>query len=227
VSAPCNHPLLNADRNDEIKVIAKLASAPVKTVDGLEPSSVTLKLCFSKPSTKDRPWRKPADVIDVSAPGGGGACALCRAPWARRAASRRAPSRRPATSRPLTPPRPLTRLRLPPPPLRPPQKDKACPYTVAKLPLSDKLTTYEATFVIPKVMPKATLYAQAMVTCNNGTEGPVFCQYDNTVGKAYVGTDIIDSTPGAMKVAVGICSAIAPAFLAAFFYKENYMKKRA
>jgi hypothetical protein len=169
VGAPCNQPLLSAQHRDKVHIVAKLASPQIKTNGGLKPTTVTIKLCFSKPFTKDRPWRKAADVID---------------------------------------------------------KDKACPQTIAKLPVGAGLTSYEGTFSIPKAMPRATWYAQVMVTCMNGT-APVVCQYDNTANAAYVATEIIDSTPPAMKVAVGICSAIAPAFLIAFFLKENVLKKRA
>jgi hypothetical protein len=53
----------------------------------------------------------------------------------------------------------------------------------------------------------------------------VFCQYDSTVNATYFGTTIIDSTPGSLKVAVGVCSAVAPAFLLAYFLKDQYFKK--
>jgi hypothetical protein len=59
----------------------------------------------------------------------------------------------------------------------------------------------------------------------NGTE-PYYCAMDSTKGKNFIGTKIIPSTPTSMKVAVGICSAIAPAFLIVYFMKEH-MKKSA
>ena len=31
---------------------------------GLAPVNVTVRLCFSKPSTVDRPWRKASPIID-------------------------------------------------------------------------------------------------------------------------------------------------------------------
>jgi hypothetical protein len=231
IDAPCHQPLLSAEEHDKVHVVAKLASPQIKTNGGLKPTGVTIKLCFSKPFTKDRPWRKAADVIDVSL-----GCLGDRGWWG--PAPRLGPcgstpatagfgpaAARPANSRAL-----LTARAAPTPAQRrssyAPQKDKACPQTVAKLPIGAGLTSYEGTFSIPKAMPRATWYAQVMVTCMNDT-APVFCQYDNTVNKTYVATEVIDSTPPAMKVAVGICSAIAPAFLIAFFLKENVLKKRA
>lgn len=169
LSAACNQPLLSADHHDKVRVTAKLADGKLLAVNGMKPDGVVLRLCFSKPSTADRPWRKAADAID---------------------------------------------------------RDRSCPHTVAKLPLAAN-GTYSGTFVIPAAMPRATWYAQVLATCKNGTVGPVFCQYDNTVNATYFGTDIIASTPGSLKVAVGVCSAIAPAFLLAFFLREQYFKKQA
>lgn len=167
IAAPCNQPPLTAEDGDKVRVTAKLA-APLKTLNNAAPTTVWIRLCFSKPFTADRPWRKPADVVD---------------------------------------------------------KDKSCPQTLAKLPIAAN-STYTATWTVPKAAPKATWYAQVLVECT-GAEGPVFCQTDSTAGKAFVATQIINSTPVSMKVAVAICSAIAPAFLAAFFIKERVMKKSA
>lgn len=166
ISAACNKPLLTADAGDSIRINAVLNSTKLRTAGGLAPEKVVLRLCFSKPFTVDRPWRKPNDKIDM---------------------------------------------------------DKSCPHTVGTFPLAAN-GSYSADWKVPKGAPKATWYAQVMVVCQNGT-GPVYCATDSTKGKNFVGTQIISSTPTSMKVAVGICSAIAPAFLAAFFVKERMIKK--
>ncbi|KIZ06132.1 hypothetical protein MNEG_1817 [Monoraphidium neglectum] len=105
-------------------------------------------------------------------------------------------------------------------------KDKACPQVIGTVPISATNNTYTATWAVTKSTPKATWYAQVFVECKNGT-ATGFCQYDTSVNQTYVGTQIIESTPVSMKVAVALCSAIAPVFLAAFFIKEQVLKKKA
>ncbi|KAI8465807.1 MAG: hypothetical protein J3K34DRAFT_525056 [Monoraphidium minutum] len=166
LDAPCNQPLLGAAAKDKVQITAKLTKAPLKVVDSLKAQTVVLRLCFSKPFTVDRPWRKANDAID---------------------------------------------------------RDRSCSQTVAKMPLASN-NTYTATWNVPKGAPKATWYAQVLVECANGTSTS-YCQFDNTADVAYLGTKIIDSTPVSMTVAVAVCSAIAPTFLAAFFIKEHFLKK--
>lgn len=101
--------------------------------------------------------------------------------------------------------------------------DKSCQAPVAKLPLAAN-GTYTAVWAVPKGAPRATWYAQVLVQCQNGTAS-AWCQTDSTKEANYIATQIIPSTPTSMKVAVAVCSAIAPAFLAAFFIKERVMKK--
>lgn len=63
-SAECNQPLLSADAKDKVQVTAALTAPPLRTIDNLTPLRVLVKACYAKPSTADRPWRKPSDVID-------------------------------------------------------------------------------------------------------------------------------------------------------------------
>jgi hypothetical protein len=167
-AAPCNQPPLSNDAHDKVRVTAKQVGKAITTRGGLAAADVILKLCFSKPSTADRPWRKANDVID---------------------------------------------------------KDRACPQTLATLPIAAN-GTYSAVWPVPKAAVKATWYAQVLVECKNGTELTV-CQYDNTANKTYVSTQIMHSTPVSLQVAAAVCSAIAPAVLVAFFIKEQVLKKRA
>lgn len=64
VAAPCNQPPLNADAGDKLTVTAALKGDALRTAGDLDPKRVLLKACYAKPSTADRPWRKPNDVID-------------------------------------------------------------------------------------------------------------------------------------------------------------------
>lgn len=110
---------------------------------------------------------------------------------------------------------------------------------------------YVATWTVPKKAVKATYYAQAYVSCANltaagagarggaevgslvnvvsgsggGGAAPVICAVSSTKGKNFFATKPINSVPMSMKVAAGLCSSIAPAFLIVFFIKEQ-MKKR-
>lgn len=69
LSAPCNQPLLNADANDKLQVKLQLKDKQLKTIDNLQPKRVVVRACYTKSSAVDRPWRKAADVIDVSVQG--------------------------------------------------------------------------------------------------------------------------------------------------------------
>lgn len=196
LNASCNARPLSADHGDELRVTAKLnGTRALRGAGGLAPVNVTIRLCFSKPSTADRPWRKPSDVID---------------------------------------------------------KDKSCPHVLATLPVNGE-GVYSATWKVPKNAPRATWYAQAYVSCANSTAAeaakshdkmaatvigaahakradappPVICAVSSTKGANFFATAPILSVPTGMTVAAGICSAIAPLFLALFFIKERAMKKSA
>lgn len=66
LSAPCNKPPLTADNKDKLKVELQLKDKTLKTIDELKPKRVLVRACYTKASAVDRPWRKAADVIDVS-----------------------------------------------------------------------------------------------------------------------------------------------------------------
>lgn len=64
VQAPCNQPLLTADRADKLKLTYTLAGSGLKTLDDLAPKGVRFVACYATPSTADRPWRKANPVMD-------------------------------------------------------------------------------------------------------------------------------------------------------------------
>lgn len=66
LSAPCNQPLLAADKGGTLKFTYRLKDADLKTIDDLAAKSLRFQACYAAPSQKDRPWRKSSDVIDVS-----------------------------------------------------------------------------------------------------------------------------------------------------------------
>jgi hypothetical protein len=103
--------------------------------------------------------------------------------------------------------------------------DRSCPPSgnVAKLEVAAN-GTYTGVWKVPKNAPKATWYAMVLVECKNGT-ATVYCQTDSTKGLNFVGTQIIESVPAALKIAAALCSAVAPVFLLAFFIKERVAKK--
>jgi hypothetical protein len=67
VTAACNQPLLAADKGGALKFTYQHPEE-LKTVDGLVAKSLRFQACYAAPSTKDRPWRKASDIIDVSVP---------------------------------------------------------------------------------------------------------------------------------------------------------------
>jgi len=64
LSAPCNQPLLAADKGGKLKFTYQLKDAQLKTIDDLAAKNLRFLACYAAPSQKDRPWRKSNDVID-------------------------------------------------------------------------------------------------------------------------------------------------------------------
>lgn len=65
VSAACLQPLLTADNQDKVQFTFKAAGSQLKTLDDLPVLSLMFQACYSKSSTADRPWRKPAPVVTL------------------------------------------------------------------------------------------------------------------------------------------------------------------
>jgi hypothetical protein len=63
LTAACVQPLLTGDHGDKLSFNYTLG-APLRTFEDMVPQTLVFKACYTKPSTADRPWRKPSDVID-------------------------------------------------------------------------------------------------------------------------------------------------------------------
>lgn len=149
--------------NSQVRVNARLnGTTALRGLGGLTPKNVTIRLCFSKPFTADRPWRKPAPVLDVRAH----SCTLharthacTNAAFACRHQQDALLHARLSACMCMLPRRALTPPRLRPLPCAPRQSDKSCPHMLATLPVSAN-GTYTATWKVPKGAPRATWYAQ-------------------------------------------------------------------
>lgn len=63
-TAPCLQPLLNNDNGAVLRASFTLKQEPLTTVSNLAPTGLIFRACYSATATKDRPWRKPNNVID-------------------------------------------------------------------------------------------------------------------------------------------------------------------
>jgi hypothetical protein len=104
-------------------------------------------------------------------------------------------------------------------------KDKSCPFIVKSSEFSANTTELDVEWPIPKNMTKAAWYTSIYVQCQNGTD-MAWCQTDSTKNATYFGTTIINSTPTGMIVATAVCSAVGPLFLAAYFLKDVFARKK-
>ena len=123
----------------------------------------------------------------------------------------------------------LTSAPLPSPPRSPSaQKDKSCPLTVATVNITDNATnTWDKTWAAAAKMdmPTASYFAQVFVQCDVGGGKLDWCQADSTNNKSYWASQKIQSVTPAMRAAVVVGAIIGPAFLAAYFVWDNYIKK--
>lgn len=107
-------------------------------------------------------------------------------------------------------------------------KDRSCPValappralTPAETALGAAPLVFE--FKVPKNAPKAAWYASALFEC----AGKAICQHDTTNGTAFWQTEAVQSRPASLVAAAGVCSAVGPAVLAAFFLRDHVIGRK-
>ena len=117
----------------------------------------------------------------------------------------------------------------PPPHPNAPQKDRSCPLKVADVNITatNATNSFDRTWSLSSKMdmPTASYFAQVFVQCDVGGGKLDWCQADSTNNKSYWASQKIQSVTPAMRAAVVVGAIIGPAFLAAYFVWDNYIKK--
>jgi hypothetical protein len=93
---------------------------------------------------------------------------------------------------------------------------------------SNDNNTFDKTWAVASKqdIPTASYFPIVLVQCAMPSGDLDWCQYDSTNNKTYWASQKIDSVTPAMRAAVIVGSIIGPAFLAAYFVYDNYLKKQ-